>query len=436
MKTMRNLAIIFLIVQLSGCEENTTPNPPSSTSVNVTYEQIPGSKNHSPNGTWWGYNQSKIVRYGSSVYMYVIENTNIDSNPNPNALNPSKIAIYKKEGEGVWIKGNSFNTSRPGNILMDSQGIVHLIVFEPTYTQSSENGSYGRLKHYWFPNCKTGDITTFQQETIIDNDGVSQGETVNIRVGASIGNNDMIAVSFGLNQTHQMYYKEKNGIKWLMDYAGQGLGSDYYYPYVQITDFGVSILAIQDQYVGQNLPNLYQKAYYFEKKNGAWRKESIIDLSSNSLASSRPQLVETSDIYQDAAKQIHLVYQTRLNPSDAYLNTFIHAIQNTTGWINETVTITDSKTNWIRLIEYGGEMYYLCCSRDKLYLKKGINGAFTQLDVPKVTGMYIYVTSPRGGTNSSESYIDILMLNGNSGDYPNAKNYYVRIAKSELSKIK
>jgi len=47
-----------------------------------------------------------------------------------------------------------------------------------------------------------------EQETIIDNDGVSQGETVNIRVGASIRNNDMIAVSFGLNETHQVYYKE------------------------------------------------------------------------------------------------------------------------------------------------------------------------------------------------------------------------------------
>ena len=87
------------------------------------------------------------------------------------------------------------------------------------------------------------------------------------------------------------------------------------------------------------------------------------------------------------------------------------------------------------MIEYGGAMYYLCSSRDKLYLKKGINGAFNQLNVPKVTGMYIYVTSPRGGTSTSESYIDILMLSGYSNDYPNAKNYYVKIAKSELSKI-
>lgn len=433
MKTIRNIAIILLIVQLSGC--NKGPNPPSSTSINVTYEQIAGSKNHGPNGTWWGYNQSKIVRYGSSVYMYVIDNTNIDSNPNPNASNPSKIVIYKKEGDNAWQKGASLNTSRPGNILVDSDGIVHLIVFEPTYTQPSENGSYGKLKHYWFPNCKTGDITTYQQETIIDNDGVSQGETVNIRVGASIGNNDMIAVSFGMNQTHQMYYKQKNGIKWLMDYAGQGLGSDYYYPFVHITDFGVSILAIQDEYVGQNLPNLYQKAYYFEKRNGVWSKDKIIDLGSHSLASSRPQLVETSDIYQDAAKQIHLIYGTRLNPSDANINVFTHAVKNTTGWTNQTITITDTKTNWIRLIEYGGEMYYLCAGREKLYLKKGINGAYTQLDVPKVTGMYIYITSPRGGTSTSESYIDILMLSGYSGDYPNAKNYYVKIAKSELSKI-
>jgi len=259
---IRNIAIIFFLIQLGGCEKNIT-----TSSINLYYEQIPGSKNHSPNGTWWGYNQSKIVRSGSAVYMYVIDNQNIDSNPNPNASNPSKIVLYRKDGDNAWQKGSSFNTSRPGNILIDSEGNVHLIVFEPTYTLSSENGSYGKLKHYWFPNSKAGDITNFQQETIIDNDGVSQGETVNIRVGASIGNNDMIAVSFGLNETHQVYYKEKNGIKWFMDYAGMGLGSDYYYPYVVVTDFGVSILAIQDDYVGQNLPNLYQKSYYFEETN-------------------------------------------------------------------------------------------------------------------------------------------------------------------------
>lgn len=424
------ISVIFIIVLLSGCEKNIATSP-----INFFSEQIPGSKNNGPNGTWWGYNQSKIVRYGNVVYMYVIDNQNIDANPNPNASNPSKIVIYRKEGENAWQKGGSFNTSRPGNILVDSDGMVHLIVFEPTYTLSSENGSYGKLKHYWFPNSKTGDITNFQQETIIDNDGVSQGETVNIRVGASIGNNDMIAVSFGLNKTHRLYYKEKTGVKWIMDYSSPNLGSDIYYPYVLVTDSGFGILAIQDNYVGQNLPNIYQKSFYFEKKSGVWRNETIIDLQSHSLAQSRPQLVENSDIYQDANKRIHVLYQTRLNPSDQYLNTFTHSKQNASGWESSTVSTTDSKTNWMRIIEINGENYYLCCSWDKLYIKKGINGEFTKLNIPKISGLYIYVSAPRGGTRTTENYVDILLLNGNGGDYPNAKNYYIRIEKSEFAKI-
>jgi len=427
--TMRSVVIIFLIVLSYGCSKIPT------SSMDIFCEQIPGSKNNGPNATWWGDNQCKIVRYGNAVYMYVIENENIDTNPNPNAANPSKIAVYRKEGDGSWQKGASFNTSRPGNILVDSDGVIHLIVFEPTYIKPDENGSFGRLKHYWFPNSSSGNITSYQQEIIVDNDGVSQGETVNIRVGAAIGSDDMIVVSFGLNDSHKIYYKEKNGAAWIMNTAGHDLGDNYYYPYVQITDSGIGIMAIQDGFVGEGLPNIYQKIYYFEKKNGTWSQQSIIDLRSHSLASSRPQLVVSSDIYQDASNRLHLIYATRLNSSDKYQNTFIQATQNGTTWQSQTMSISDDNTGWIRVIETGGELYYLCSAWDKLYIKKGINGKFMKLNVPKVDGMYIFVTSPRGGTSASESYIDILMLCGYNDSYPNAANYYLRIEKSELAKI-
>jgi hypothetical protein len=435
--TRKSATIVFLnrvlclltLLLIGGCEKIEV------SSVAVFSEQIPGSKNHGPNGTWWGYNQSKIVRYGSTVYMYVVENENIDNNPNPNATNPSKIAIYRKDGEGGWQKGASFNTSRPGNILMDSEGIVHLIVFEPTYTLPSENGSYGRLKHYWFPNCKTGDITSFQQEVIVDNDGFSQGETVNIRVGASIGADDLIAVSYGLNKSHIVRYKEKNGIKWWQESAGTALGSDYYYPYVVVTDFGIGILAVQDDWVGPNLPNLYQKSRYFEKRSGSWTSSDIINLQSHSLAQTRPQLVDNSDIYQDAGKLVSTIYLTKLNPSDKYQNSFIHGTRSGNAWTNQTLTTTDEKTNWVRMIEVGGQMYYICTTWDKVYIKKGVSGEYKRLNVPKIEGIYPYLAAPRSGTKPSESYIDLLLLCGSSDSYPNAKNYYVRIAKSELAKI-
>ncbi len=424
------IVLAFSLFLSLGCEKSL-----DLSSIDVFYEEIPGSKNHGPNGTWWGYNQSKIVRYGNTVYMYVIENENLDNNSNPNASNPSKIAIYRKEDEGSWQKGSSFNTSRPGNILIDTEGIVHLIVFEPTYTLATENGSYGRLKHYWFPNCTNADITTFNEEIIVDNDGVSQGETVNIRVGASIGRDDLIAVSYGLNKTHVVCYKEKNGIKWHKELAGSGLGNDYYYPYVLVGGSGISLVAVQDDWVGQNLPNIYQKSHFFEKRNGVWNHENIIDLQNHSLAPSRPELVDNSDIFEDASGNITLIYLTKLNPDDKWLNTFIQTTRDGSGWNRQTINNTDDKTNWIRMMEVDGEMYYFCSTWDKIYVKKGINGKYKRLNGPKLKGIYPYLAAPRGGTSSSVEFIDLLLHSGDSQSYPNAKNYYVRIAKSELSKL-
>ena len=39
-----------------------------------------------------------------------------------------------------------------------------------------------------------------------------------------------------------------------------------------------------------------------------------------------------------------------------------------------------------------------------------------------------------GSKYHQKSYIDLLLLNGNAADYPFAKNYYVRIPKTELLK--
>jgi len=50
-----------------------------------------------------------------------------------------------------------------------------------------------------------------------------------------------------------------------------------------------------------------------------------------------------------------------------------------------------------------------------------------------MSGIYVYVAARQGGTLDAESYVDILLLNGNSGSYPDAPNYYVRIAKADIT---
>src|SRR5512138_2495855 len=63
-----------------------TPAPSASpTPEPILVESLPGSVYHSPDGTWWGYNQSKVVRFGQRVFTYVIHN---DASPN------SRFTVY------------------------------------------------------------------------------------------------------------------------------------------------------------------------------------------------------------------------------------------------------------------------------------------------------------------------------------------------------
>ena len=111
--------ILFVLIALF------IPARSSQNQETLFFEKIPGSKFHSPDGTWWGYNQSKIVRFENMVFMYVIENVD---NSNKTLSN---FVVYKKSDDASWEKGASFPTSRPGNILVDSQGVLHTFVFEP-----------------------------------------------------------------------------------------------------------------------------------------------------------------------------------------------------------------------------------------------------------------------------------------------------------------
>lgn len=49
-----------------------------------------------------------------------------------------------------------------------------------------------------------------------------------------------------------------------------------------------------------------------------------------------------------------------------------------------------------------------------------------------MSGIYPYVATRQDGTADSEAYIDLILLNGDSGNYPDAANYYVRIAKADI----
>ena len=441
MLAQRGFSIILILVLISALLAiplfllKNEQKPPFLQTVQqkekIFTEKIPGSKFHSPDATWWGYNQSKIVRFGDLVFMYVVENLD-DSNKTL-----SNLVIYLKNGDSSWQKGASFATSRPGNILVDSQGVLHTFVFEPTNV--IENDSQGKLVHYWFPDAKSGDIKTYQEEVVVGAiDGV---ETVNIRVGAALAPDDTMVIGFGLtkfnpsykDQSEHVYYKRPSEGKWNHAFT-DGLSHDYYYPFVLATGSEFHLLPVQDDFnqgkTGVNYDNIYQKIMYFNYKNGNWTSEMIADLSNHALASSRYRLLEQSDFFEDSMGEIHILYKEFLDPQTQWKTTSIwHLTKELSGWEKKEISVLDKNIGWVRLIEIEDSLYYLGTSWNEVYLAKVGSNFWTKLDTPKdVKAIYPYVTTGK--------YIDVLLLGADSKEYSTTSHYYLRIPKSVFTELK
>lgn len=410
--------------------------------IQIFAEKIPGSRFHGPDATWWGYNQSKIVRFKDTVFMYVIENSD-DKN-----TTLSDFVIYKKTGDAGWEKGVVFKTSRPGNIVIDSKGILHAFVFEPV--DVVRNDSWGKLKHYWLPYASQGDITTYSQETVIDNNG--KNETVNIRVGAAIGADDTMAVAFGIGRfndiykdfSEQVYIKKPTDKVWTHLIAGDNLGHEWYYPFVWMGENEIHLLSVQDDWNGQGTasfpyPNIYQKIMYFTYKKGVWSKDLIVDLSSHPLATSRPRLLEQEELYLDKKGLIHILYKEFLDSETQWDSSHVHVIKNAQESKEERIPQQKENINWIRMFEANDSLYYLYVLYDSAYIRKDGTDIWVQLALPSdAHSMYPYIATARGGTGEDSVYIDILFLAADQYDFRDGTNvnYYIRIPKSELAKIK
>ena len=397
--------------------------------LSAVVEKLPGSQNFSPDGTWWGYNMSKVARRGDFVFTYVIEN---DDNPSTY----STFRIYVKEGDGPWTAGAGFNTTRPGNILVDSNGALHAFVFEAT--DIDLNDSVGKLHHYTLAGASTGDITSFAHEVVVDH--VVGDETVNIRVGAAIGADNQMVIAFGLGtdadgNTEQVLTKTVGGASWAQEAAGTQLGHDFYYPFVAIGSAGtIGVLPIQDDFEGVGNPNTYQIIRFFEGSGSTWSAEIIVDHTSQALAATRPRLLEQSDLYVDASDGVHIIYKEYLAADGGTTSSIKHVTGFTGSWTTSTIDPGVLNLNWLKMIEVGGTRYLVGSSHDRLYLMNEAATEYREVEVPSgMSGIYLYVATRQSGTSDAEPYVDILLLNGQGGNYPDAANYYVRIAKADLT---
>ncbi|MBI2590294.1 MAG: hypothetical protein HYW33_00215 [Candidatus Blackburnbacteria bacterium] len=422
----------FLAFRFFSQKPNEAPIPSvnESQTDRIFVEKIPGSKFHSPDATWWGYNQSKIVRFKDLVFMYVIENLD-DSNKTS-----SDFVVYIKDGNKPWQKGAAFPTSRPGNILIDSKGVLHAFVFEPFV---ETNDSIGRIMHYYFPNSASGDVKNYEQEVVVDNDGRS--ETANIRVGAAIGDDDTMVISFGLTkfnplykeQSEHIYFKKPSEKKWNHTFT-DGLVHDFFYPFTLISENTFYLLPIQDDFTGEGNPNIYQKILLLEIKDGVWKKEIIADLTSHPLAQKRYRLLEQSDFFEDSFGKIHIIYKESLDPSTQWKVTgFKHLTKTGDKWDTKEINQEDKNLGWIRIIEVDSKLYYLGTSWNKVFLKRADSSKWVELDTPTdVKAIYPYVATKKGGTQKGGNYVDVLLLGADQKEYATTSHYYLKIPKKQF----
>lgn len=434
--TVATAAAVFVIL-LAACSSagpTGTPGPTATpTPAPLIVESIPGSKNHGPDGTWWGYNQSKLTRIGDTVFIHVVEN---DDDP----ATESSFVIYSKTGDGSWVRGPAFPTSRPGNLVATPGGVLHAFVYDPV--DVLENDSNGSIEHYAFPLATMGDLSVVDHDTVVPVDP-DRGESANIRFSAAAGPDGTLAVAYGLTEgngydghTEHLFTRAPAEDAWTHHIAGTQLGHDFYYSYALITTEGFSVLAIQDDGAPGGR-NLYQIAQYFRFDGEAWSNEALLDHTGHADASQEDQLVEISENYQDADGTHHVLIDDRAN------RRWLHFERagGVASWTQRVVERAGNEgINWMRLVDVGGATYAVAASWDRLFILTLDGSRWSELDVEgalggRQDGIYLYATSPRTGAPQDSPYVDMLLLNGNADNYPDARNVYVRIRKAAFTEL-
>lgn len=399
----------------------------------IVVESLPSSKFHKT-ATWWGYNQSKIVRSGNRVVTYVLDN-----DVSAGAL--YSIVMYQKIGDGPWTKGANLPASAPGNLILEPSGQLSLFVFEAF--NMAGNGAIGSLKRYTF--ATPGDITNYTSETIIGSNGTS--ETVNIRVGAAVGSDGTLYAGWGINlggtdvQSEVLIEHHPGDTAWTYSKAANNLGHDFYYPYVVPTEPGVAMLAVQDDYIPPEKGggNIYQITNVFERPLSVWSSTVLIDLRSHPLASTHPTLLQVSDLFRASDGKLHALTSLYLSNSSGYVTTTRHNVRDTNttnGWSESDFSMADGSCNFVRLFEVDTRLMSLCQTYDKTFIRAVGGAQRIALGFPGANrGAYPFVAAPRGGTSSSEEYVDLMFISGSAAEYPNGPAYYARIPKSRLREL-
>lgn len=412
------LTIIF-----TGCLEDGGDN----VEAKLPFDQsIVGSRNNFAinASTAWGDHLVKIVATENTTFTYVMDKD----------VSPRQAFLYSKTDGGDWQEGKSFRSFNPPNLLVDSQGFIHLIAFEP-YTTSDD--IHGRLFHVKFdePNTISSSYTfeyltpdTREMEVTLDT-------FADAHYGAAIGEDDTILEinevwPIESNPSFALVARIYDPIEenWSFEPVVTDLTARYAFPYVAVTDDYFHVLAIEDD-PDDELKDVWPpfrfgaiKHFQRARDSTEWVESTLIDFNPTlSALEIRDTWLRHNDLLIDSKGIIHVLISYCVNVDgeprscEGVHPTFYHywKEESSTEWHSEPA---DESCGYLRLWEKeDGQLFYIRSNWNKqtYLIPQGTTKRYliSDLDFPYTVEPNPFIAAARGGTRPS-STLNLVLFPG------------------------
>ena len=413
--------LIVIIIGCSGCiEDNSESKLPFDQSIVGSRNNFAGSFS-----TAWGDNIVKIVATEDKIFTYAMDKD----------VSPHQAFLYSKTDGGDWQEGESFRTRNPPNLLVDSQGFVHLISFESYILDDWE----GRLFHVKFdqPNTVSGPYT-FEYLTPDTREiwPPTLDTCIHPYYGAAIGEDDTILAAYqnSLQEDppHSLGARIYDPIteKWSYESVATNLTSRFCYPYAAVTNEYFHVLAIEDdpdedlEFTGY--PYRYGMVKHFQRARNSnnWVESTLIDFNPTLSKLELSEIwLRHSDFLINSKGIVHalILYCGNIDSGTPCTCEECDPIayhywkeESSTEWHSELAI--DTSCGWLRLWEReDGQLFYVYSKwNEQTYLiPQGTTKRYliSDLDSPYTVEPNPFIAAARGGTRPS-STLNLVLFPG------------------------
>lgn len=418
--------LIVIIVGCSGCVEDDSesklPFDQSMVGSRINFVEGLGGSSAA-----WGDHIVKIVATENTVFTYVMER---------DASSRQAFLYSKTTGEG-WQEGKAFDTLNPPNLLVDSQGLVHLVSFE-SYTLDDREG---RLFHVKFdePETVSGSYTF---EYLTPERDYTKPLTLDTYTscyyGAAIGEDDTILVVYQNSlqwgdPPHSLGARIYDPIadEWSYESVATDLTSRLCYPFVAATNEYFHVLAVEDD-PDEDLeaagvwPFRYGLVKHFQRARDSdeWVESTLIDFNPTLSKLEISELwLRNYELLVDSEGTVHvlILYCGDIDSGTPCTCEECEPIayhywkeESSTEWHSELAI--DTSCGWLRLWEReDGKLFYVYSKWNKqlCLIPQGTTERhiISDLKFPYIDDPNPFIAAARGGTRPSSTLNLVLFSN-------------------------